>query len=1661
MASPSGGGSWKPGGNRPKNPQSTTRRAWQRGDRPSAANAGQKRGRVGPFVLAGFATLALVGLIVAVIVLWRPPQFPELLVVGPRAYGTLAAHPTATQSNAATMLAEWANAGGDRPKLGADPSTLTDKDGWKTKLNPAAKSLVLAFAAHGDADPAGPYLWFPSAEAKAVDESQKLRVKEILDRLAGLPADQPKLLIFDATQVPAGWAFGSTHNDFARAVKELDAEIEKVPGLAVILSSDVDQTSAVAEEWRASAFAHFLGEGLNGAADRGAGRITAVDLFEYLKRELPKWSQANRDVEQLPVLLPAGSGADRAGKLDLAGGGGGTTAKPPAEPEALLAAWDDHWKTAEEIAGNAARPPEAFDPLAWREYLDTLLRYEHLLRLGEKPDALERRLGVLEGQLRAPAGPAPAFVGQAFPAGKAFGVSPPPAVDDLFRKLWQPPEGSTRADVWEEFARSNRGNEEAAKLAVAERAVTRITSESPPNAANLKTVEQVLSVVLGEGQSARPAETHFVRMLHRHLPEAGPRAPDPLVARAIRLRVIAEETAWLGGATDGSYPFAEDVARWIRPGVETADRARQLGEDLLFAADFDSWRKIDTDYFPKAETEYKKAAVDAKQIANAVRVRGTVMARLPYYARWAANYRGTLPAAEVEKLLAKIESAAAASHAIAKLLADEVPADPAARITEIAKLAAAAEQDFAEVVRIYESEVAGLRNVVHPSNRAAIDNALAVPFLPAKRRAELVRNVRYVSHQLLTKSEQPTGTPAPAVNAQEAATRQGRMALAILGDQFPANAKAAEVKQAVVQPKLGAWWESARLAGEQIGRGFQGLNAAAAEQVAKANAGPLANSRPHFATATHLARTADPAAPVANDPPAALLRISRHDLLLGQARRALADGYADFIHGPDDQWYCATAARRFADGAKSLVGGDEPNLDAKELDRRLASVRAVEALRPARLVVAAPKSLDLTDEPEWGFDYTVRPGEPANFPVGFPVAWMVPPGAPFDLRDGTATKRQVMPEFVEGIASAPRRFRFSTAKDAPATATAAIGTRVLHRGFLYDVKTALALAGKPSLEIVHNPPTGKAMFAVTADETTLEGTAAVTLLLDLSGSMADNLAGTNKKKIEETFDALETMLGKLPRGTNLTIATFWGDTTVHTEVVAKEDWRGNQVQLDALMKKVRKITPVEQANTPMAGSVRRLLAAGNPAGVWPADFTGNRTLVVLTDGEDNWENQYKEPAGKVVLDAMLDRANDDDPSLHVIFFGIEPAEEKRAVKQFEVLEDPEQFRAAGRSPAKLYPGVKSANDLADRLREAILPRVNYIREETVRGKTAAARLPVSLRKRDGIWRPSPPLEPGVYNLWGLRATQKLDLAPGDRVVLQARRLDGKLDLFTPPMAADLIEPVGWKRDGDDKPAVFLTVPQFGVKDRSQWCDLQFVTTLESGGNRVGEAYLRQPRPLFAWFDVTPVDGKPTGLNPSVRIENLPGLFAPAWKLDVARWDGVQAEPKPPAIRGFWVHQWPAQPGGIIPLNGLQNPDQAFAAAEKNLTVSGIPVSLAGLSVEELFTESGQSRGKYLTVRLGYGAPGKMVLVRPGNLKGTKQAQLLEERHLYFDAASKYTARFGPLTEEDLANRLELQVYSVDEVKKLVTTAGRAAGAKFDSGKLPRFDSLDQLRFGGR
>jgi hypothetical protein len=1656
--------SWKNQGAANRPAANVSRKPWQPTGKPAASGPADPRSRFRKRLLAaGVTGSLLIAAVIVVIWLWRPPKQPALVVIAPETSATLAAAPNVYGANSAKEFAEWAKQGKDRPRLAAEPKETTTRDSWKAPLGKVnEKTVVLYFAAHGAADRNGPYLWMTPPDATTIDESHKLPVKEILQRLAELPKDKQKLLIFDATQVDANWAQGFLHNDFTRALKGLDGEIEKVDNLVVICSSDDDQRSWVSEEWRQTIFGHFLNQGVRGGAGKDKPRVTAAILHEYLAKEVSNWTRANRDAEQTPILLPVGSGRGRAEKIEVVSIDAGNYQSPAASsapgnafttPGELTSAWETAARLADADSGVR---PETAAPQVWRAYLDTLLRWQSLVRAGGPTEAIAHQAEALQRELsQGLFDTDPPCLANSLSVPAAFGIRVKPINAAKFSEVWSPAKDRKTEDAWKETVNATRAKEgergvALLRLAAASRVLQIIAlPESGATPENLTRAREVLEIV--DESQPRPAETQLLMLLERDLAADKKQRPDAdLILKVLNLRIQAERIAWLAGGKDTGSAHADQVYRWIEKSLSEADRKRQWAEDLLLPSDKDSWEKA-RGYLKAAEDGYNRCAIDAASAAEALRTRDLIFSRLPYYARWVASYRGGLPQSEVERLLQLVETVADNTHQLAEKLED-VPEKPAARLSKIADLTGRVKAGFAELHRVFDSDTGSLGGTVLPSNWHAIDNALSVPFLPVDRRTKLLQDLRSISRHLNDKSQtQSAPTSATPFNAKEWAQRQGRMALALLGDRWVEDAEAragaprgsvslhfGDLKQRILQPNVGAWWDSLNEAGEQIGWHWRAIPSAVSADLDEAGQVELKVAPKHLTRAGRLARLADSATPLAKgrSPANEERRYWTHVMLLGQARRTIDDGYAAVATGLTGRQYCVEAGERYAQAAEKLILGPNPALETHERNRRLARVKETrDRLKAPDFSLVWDKVEDRTDDKEWSLSYRVAP-EPGR-PVGFPTLRITSAAAPFRIADQTLQPRLPLLDFADRekpAAAVEKRIPFAFESKKPEEIAGQVRVDLLYRGQIFEMTTRVTLTGLPDIEWAYESPSGKARFGIIGGKDLRQG--AVALIVDQTLSMNDPIKIKDAQgrevdgpiKIKEAVKALEEVLEGLPADTMLSVGVFHGDVKGALKLRWLTDqpirWGETAIEKKAILAKVRGIVPPDDAkSTPLAEMLVRLISS--PRGdAFPVDFAGFRNIVVLTDGDDNCSADPQNPTapGELVVRAL--RAARHDIAVHMILFGLDEKEEERATKQFEPLKDLKNFEDLNLTPGTIWPSIRKREELVEKLKESMVPKV-----QVFRGVENGERLPDGLHislPGEGFRRYSRSLEPGTYQLRALGSRKLLHLEPGDRVLLEMRRDEKRMDLRL-PLWADVFAGVDANLRADSSNGqVHLTLAKNSLTDRGKGNDLMMVATLEKRSQgRLEE--LRVERPWFVWFEALPKNAA-DGARPShLRIANLKDCVPPAWEVAVGPWapergkTDARNDPALPAVDAWWVDAFPGDPGRMT-ISRLQALDTEFAK-NKDVTVDGSTVIINDISVRDGFL--------YLNATHKEGKP---IVVRVVGLKKDEQRLQLGELHRYFTKAGKYTARFGPIEKADYGRQLTFQFYSLDSLKKVASHA---------------------------
>lgn len=507
--------------------------AWRSG--PPRRSGGFRKTRIGA---AWLGTLALLGMFIWASSWLHPPRSCSLVLLGAGYQENLAIDENVYGWQSLSDLAEvvregdFAFWGKNLLQLRQEPQQWRTDTNWKQLLSTTeSHTLVAVLAVHGGTDGNGAYLLPHNASADDTPEN-RIRLADVLDVLASLPADKNKVLILDATTVASNWQLGMLHNDFARQLERLAPRIESIAGLVVLASSDIDQRSWTCPELRRTIYFHYIIEGLRGAArdTENDGRINAWELHQYVSRNVQRWSQANRGILQTPILLPKGDqGRVRAAQVDLAVAVNHyrptdlKTAPPREDSPELQAWWQSH-----AVLANQVPAPTAYAPQLWRQYQQVLLRCEQLVLAGDMNAAasLARELRALEVALERARLLDLNSRQNSLDMAAACGVLPPltSAAQEAVSQLWNCPEGEV-AKRWNAIqqAAAKQGTSSGLPRQVATLLYDRAAADP---ATNLAKASQLLLAV-EDPLFPRPAEVHFLRMMNLGLVQASASAASP------------------------------------------------------------------------------------------------------------------------------------------------------------------------------------------------------------------------------------------------------------------------------------------------------------------------------------------------------------------------------------------------------------------------------------------------------------------------------------------------------------------------------------------------------------------------------------------------------------------------------------------------------------------------------------------------------------------------------------------------------------------------------------------------------------------------------------------------------------------------------------------------------------------------------------------------------------------------------------------------------------------------------------------------------------------------------------------------------------------------------------------------------------------------------
>jgi hypothetical protein len=1622
--------------------------AWRK-DKPTAAAPKRRWSRRTQFGIAGGLFLLLVGAVAALIWMLNPPKPACLVVVGSGYEDNLALPHNFYGWNGARDLVKWCQSNpGDGSWLGRltgasairlqgeQPVHLTEEGRWSPDRwgNFREQTLMILVALHGGADREGGYLFVDDPTGQ-----KRLQLGDLIDRLGPIARDRHKnvFLVLDTTQVSAHWPAGMLHNDFAKQLLQLEDRVKGQPGLVVLCASMPDQRSWVSEEWRQSIFTHYLIEGLKGTARANAGgTVTAASLARYVKEKVERWAQDNRAAQQSPVLFPQDGRAERMTLLAV-----GRDQPPEAQPqdapgdefpERALQELDKVWKEHDQLR-QTVPAPWVYTPHLWRLYEATLLRYEQLVRAGDQEDAdkLRTRLGDLPRQIESEtrldlAARARTLAWRRL-LGKSAGAAPEGMAATVLERLRRA-KPEEQEPVWTAAKKEAAGAEDDLRLQVTSLLLDDVDRQRDEPAAVMRTHD--LLFALDRGGNDRPVEAHLLALLGRDLQERGT-AQKATPAEYLHLGLAAcreaEETA-LSAATvrfkgpdTPVYAYSEFLSPWIRAAVREGDDARRKGENLLFASEPSNWDESKGQY-EKATQAYAAARDQAEGVRKALAVYHERRAWLPYYARYLARRPQTTPA--------ELEAVERLAHQVDEL-ADrlDTPDGGGKSLREPAEQAFAAlrglEEEFDH--RCEGLAAKGAQSV--QSRWYELEDVLTVPSILAARRLALLRQSRQVSRDLNRDTGRAAAQePLPADPLAEA-RRQGRMAVAVLGEHWvrACNEKGVDAF-ARLQEQVKGGWDTLDAAGTQIRDCGQRLTQAVKDAGAPAAEGqdPRAAEQ-DVVRAERLARQLDGGATFllfevlkAPDPVAERRRLLLQDLLREQADRALRDHW---WCEKDQTPYYVVSGKAYVRDAHDQLLRQHPALNA-ERGKLLDAVD--KQLVPAPLEVGpAAERLAVTDETKVDPKFLVKdPKAGTEVPRGDLVWWAESSGA---VVKG-ATGRQVREV---GDSEVPYHLQWEDG--VPPGKECTVTLHVRYRGQELDPRVVVVPAGKPDLTVYQHPAPPSGRVLIQADKELYDQLAweqmRIAIVFDRSWSLEHSGPdGRGPSKLPEATEALRQVLGRLPDGPRVSVWTFGHRlfSAGEPSEPLRRPARWTRDQTDKLINQITDVVAIQNgAGSPIVHTMMK--ASEKDLDLHPRERSeenaGARLLLVLTDGEDNVFNLDREynPSGKGDIPTFLkEQFGNTDIRIIVIGFKVEKDEKDEAQRQFQVVRTFRRERGdfiVAEDKDKLVAALKEA--LAQ---QQLRCRIQARGQDSALETSADPGGDLLVRRAGETLIPSRPLKPYTYVASvPVVPPQDVRLRDGDQLLLQVKRtglerglLKDYDELRRPTLTQGLPhgQDQGW----------LVTVHGNRRPDDPRALEL-LLSTEKDAGRSEPRGVLEQVRPGFVWFEAEAREAKARPAALAWRnVGDVLGYPAPAWKLHAEGW------PKDalPRVRAWVCDQDPRQNPRLVtakPHNPGTDPLKFLPESLRvsNDVVGDLSVSFDTVEVED---EPGHKvKQPSLVVRATYPARGPVVARLDGGLKVQGQ------EHRFYSAANRYTGIFWPVTPAQAADaQFDLTLISVKAVQ---------------------------------
>ena len=447
-----------------------------------------------------------------------------------------------------------------------------------------------------------------------------------------------------------------------------------------------------------------------------------------------QWSQANRAVDQVPILL---AGRDAATDFDLAwceiiAPLQETTAESATADDATAELWREH-------AGLAGRDVVRRDPLHWSEFEQELLRYEQLHTAGKGYAAAAAKSKTRAQQLQQELKGRP-LPDLPLPHSLALGESA------SGHELLSP-------NDWDRL-RGQLSNRELKQIPAGETPYAgRATAgwKWLLESADPARVQRALDFIGTSPEGADAIEVHFLRMLQAHLPASVWTQDEQHVLRLLQLRQSAEAAA---------APPDERSWRAGQGAVERGDRARRGAEDNLFVGEPAALFAL-VSQAGEAATAFADAQKLEQRVAAAYRVRDQIWSELPSLALWMSrNHKYTGEAGDLRAQWEQIVLQAAQLASRLRELALNPEGIQSFTDDEWQQVDAL----FGRFRKLYGDECSRLQAEVGDDQMTLrdLEAVLAVPLISGNGRLTLIEKARRLAQELHAQYLQPVGAKSEA-----------------------------------------------------------------------------------------------------------------------------------------------------------------------------------------------------------------------------------------------------------------------------------------------------------------------------------------------------------------------------------------------------------------------------------------------------------------------------------------------------------------------------------------------------------------------------------------------------------------------------------------------------------------------------------------------------------------------------------------------------------------------------------------------------------------------------------------------------------------------------------------------------------------------------------